>query len=248
MLTPISLDRPVNHITSRLGDILQHSGVFFEKNLGDLCTSASVLRGDEDRIGLQEKIRVLISQDLKPQLLALKNWFSDNAETIRHAFSLSREDEQFMRQTVQRFLGHIEQMQEPAAARAQHKEAYQMFGHSVVVENVDTPVQFKIYYPRKKRDGEAKQHHRIAMLLHMDRLGLVRIDLACVDTQLHINFFMQDDTARTLVSRHMDQVRQSLSGCFDHVHLNAAVSRDQIVRFHDEDPQHDPQGRIDLRA
>jgi hypothetical protein len=185
---------------------------------------------------------------MKPQLLVLKQLLSDDATIIRQTLNISREDARFIRRTAERFLGHIEHLLEHVAAKTQPREAYQILGHSVIIENFDSPIQLKVYYPKRNRQGAQKHHHRIALLLQLDQLGPVRIDLACVGNQLQIHFFLQDDAARALVTSHMDEVRQALSATFDHIQLNVAVSRDYITRFQDEDLNDASHGRIDLKA
>ena len=65
----------------------------------------------------------------------------------------------------------------------------QVVQHWFVMENLKQPVQLKAYYPRGKSKDAKGGVHRIALLLEMDRLGMLRVDLALFGRQLHIDFF-----------------------------------------------------------
>ena len=248
-LEPFLPENPVKQIAQQLQEKLQYQGVFFEKELADALSDASSGRGAAHRNPpAAQNVRVLISRDVKPQLLILKAFLAEPGANFPAIFKIGPKDASFLRHTVERFLGHIEQLQEQMVNKAVDGEPFQMFSHMLPTQDPNAPIQLKAYYPRRGKKGQKLGQHRIALLLQMDRLGLVRVDLAMVDDNLHINFFVQDDSARAEFDRQIKDVKLSLDVFFELVQINVMVSREKISRFHDEDLKDETAGRIDLKA
>lgn len=249
MLTPLSLDAPTVDIGRQVQDRVLNCGVLFEKQLADLTADAAFPTGDQkpDRPP-GGAVRVLMSRDLKPQLFILKGFLDADPQEIQRMLGIDRDESVFMRRAVRQFLGHIEQLQDHAAARGEHGEPHQAMGHLMEIENQHVPVQLKVYYPKRKKTGGQRPQSRIALLLQMDRIGSVRADLAAVDDCLHIHFFVEDKSAQALFDSHLEPLQHTLRGFFDQVQVTIRVSENHIARFHDEDRYPGTTGRIDLTA
>ncbi len=236
-------------IAVQLKGKLLNNGLFFEKKLGDFIVQSSRQPGaDQQTVWPAQNARVLISHDVKPQLLVLKTLLSQPMEDVQAFFRINPEDVSFLRRTAQRMLGHIEQEQAHVAGKAGQDEPFQWISHVLATPDQNAPIQLKAYYPRRGKKGEKQGRHRIALLLQMDRLGLVRVDLAMVEDNLHIHFFVPDDAVRMQFAPHIDEVQRALDGFFGQVNINLLVSREKIARFHDEDSREKSPGRIDLKV
>ena len=236
-------------IAVQLKGKLLDNGLFFEKKLGDLIVQASRHPGADQRaVWPAHNARVLISQDVKPQLLVLKALLAQPMADVQAFFRIDPEDVSFLRHTAQRMLAHIEQEQAHVAGKAGRDEPFQCISHVLATPDQNAPVQLKAYYPRRRKKGEKSGQHRIALLLQMDRLGLVRVDLAMVEDSLHIHFFVPDDAVRLHFASHIDEVQRALDGFFGQVNINLRVSREKIAQFHDEDNRGESSSRIDLKV
>ena len=248
-MAPLSLDRPSGLVAAQLQEILQNNGVLFEKKLIDIATAAGFDHGRGERTAAAaERLPVLISQDLKPQLLLLKSILSSSASDLKTALGIDSKEAVFLHRAVDRMLGHIEQQQEQIAARAQQNEPLLLFGHMISMPDKGAPVQLKVYYSKKGRQEGQQARQRIALLLQMDRLGMVRADIAALDGTLHVHFFVQDEATAQRFRKNIETVRRPLGADFDEVVVKVLVSRNKIAGFHDEEGHDETPGRIDLKA
>jgi hypothetical protein len=248
-MAPLSLDRPSGLVAAQLRQIIQDNGVLFEKKLADIATAAGFDHGRGQRTAAAaERLPVLISQDVKPQLLLLKSILSSSASDLKTALGIDSKAAVFLHRAADRMLGHIERQQEQIAARAQPNEPLLLFGHMVSMQDQGAPVQLKVYYPKKGRPEGQPNRHRIALLLQMDRLGMVRADIAALDGTLHVHFFVQDEATAQRFRQNIETVRRPLGADFDEVVVKVLVSIDKIAEFHEEDRNDETPGRIDLKA
>lgn len=196
---------------------------------------------------MEKALRILV-QDLKPQLLVLRSHLGSPDGQSTETVDPVEKEGAFLRQVVDRMLGHVEQQQQQAVRRSGESEAYQVFTHLLPVKDQSMPVRLKVYYPNKGGPARDDPQHRVALLLDMDQLGLVRADLTMVERQLRLHFFVRDDSVQELFARHIQEVAQALEGFFQQVFIDTQVSRDKIDRFEGEDLQGPPLGRIDVKA
>lgn len=195
-----------------------------------------------------ESVRQILSGDLKPQLLILKSFLDQATEHPDMSKEENLKDLSILRQTVHQLLSHVEQQQEHAVRRTVEPDLYQVFTHLLPVKDQSAPVRLKVYYPKKGRAAENDPQHRIALLLDMDQLGLVRADLHMVEQQLRIQFYVQDDTIQQMFAQHAHTVAEVLEGegHFETVVIDTRVSMEKIQQFEGEDLAGPPLGRIDV--
>jgi hypothetical protein len=195
-----------------------------------------------------ESVRQILAGDLKPQLLILKRFL----DQVSHHPDVSKEvdakDLSILRQVVHQMLSHVEQQQDQAVRRTVEPDLYQVFTHLLPIKDQEAPVRLKIYYPQKGRAAENDSQHRIALLLDMDQLGLVRADLHMVEQQLRIQFFVQDDIVQQMFVQHGHTVAEVLEGegYFETVVIDTRVSMEKIQQFEGEDLAGPPLGRINV--
>lgn len=196
---------------------------------------------------MEKALRILV-QDLKPQLLVLRSHLGSPDGQSTETVDPVEKEAAFLRQVVDRMLGHVEQQQQQAVRRSGESEAYQVFTHLLPVKDQSMPVRLKVYYPNKGGPARDDPQHRVALLLDMDQLGPVRADLTMVERQLRLHFFVRDESVQDLFAQHIQDVAQALEGIFQQVSIDTQVSRDKIDRFEGEDLQGPPLGRIDVKA
>jgi hypothetical protein len=235
-------------IARLLKSAVEQRGILFEKRLADL-TLEEKRAADHVRVGNPEfaRPRIIISGDAKSQLILLKNYLAQTGEHNPLTDQLNPKEIDFLRSSVDRMLGHIEQQQERAVARWADGEMQQVFIHTLPLQGQNRPLQLKLYYPRKEGGEKRGQPHRIALLLDMERLGPLRVDLSMIEGHLKINFFVRDLKTRQLIAPQIHEVETSLIGYFDQIQIEVWVSEEKIRQFEEEDSKKTAAGRINLK-
>ena len=226
---------------------VDHRGVLFEKQLADVASEISKVKGvGSDKNPPDKSVGVIITRDIKSQLIQLKHYFLQMGGQDPSADKLDSNEVRFLRQCVDQLLGHIEQQQERAVASWRDGETQHAFVHTLALQDQKRPVQLKVYYPKKDGRDAEHQQHRMALLLDMDALGVVRVDLAMMASQLVIGFFVESKGVQELVEQHIHKVETSLDGQFDIIQINVAVSQEKIAQFNKADLGRTDNGRINL--
>lgn len=237
-----------HQIARWLRNAVEDRGILFEKHMADLTLEEKQIADHaQGRNPELSRSRILISGDIKSQLIHLKNYF---AQTGGHHFlmdQLNPKEINFLRSSVERMLGHIEQQQERAVERWAEGEVQQVFVHTLPLQDQKSPLQLKLYYPRKEGREKHGQPHRIALLLDMERLGPVRVDLSMIDRHLKISFFVRDIKTQQLMTPQIHDVETSLAGHFDQIQIEVSVSEQKIRQFEEEDSKASVAGRINLK-
>lgn len=239
----------VQEISRWLKKVVEDRGVLFEKQLADAAMETS----GTARSGLKENspdtpVRVMISKNVKPHLIQVRSDLARFAEHLSVADELDAGDIRFLRRTVDQMLGHIEQQQDRAVTGWRDGDMQQAFVHTLEVPNQKKPVHLKVYYPRKGAEKTDQQQHRMALLLDMDALGLMRIDMTMMSRQLVVGFFVESTTVQDLMEAHIQKVETALAGHFDEVLVNVSVSPKKINQFDQKDHGGAESGRIDLNV
>ncbi len=193
-------------------------------------------------------IRTVLSRDIKPQLLILRDFLAESNSQAGNLADLKPKEVLFLRQTVEQLLIHVEQQQERVSQRAGQPDLFQVLNYLLPVEDQSRPVRLKVYYPKKGRRDKGESHHRIALLLHMDQLGPVRADLAMIQRQLRITFYVRDEAVQKRFEKEIDAVATALTGYFEQIQIDARVSEEKIAQFDREDLSGPSVGRIDIQA
>jgi hypothetical protein len=229
--------------------VVEDRGVLFEKQLADAATAtAGAVRSGIHETSSGTPVHVVISNNVKSQLIQIRNNLTQIVENPSATDELNAGDIRFLRRTVEQLLGHIEQQQDRAVANWQDGDIQQTFVHTLELPNQKKPVQLKVFYPRKEGKETDHQQHRMALLLNMDALGLMRVDLAMLSRKLTIGFFVAHTAVKQLMEDHIQKVETALAGQFDEVLINVTVSQKKIKQFDQHDHRGAESGRIDLNA
>ena len=246
----VPIDQPVEKLVSWIKSAVEDQGVFFEKRLADRIAeiSSGILLEEESVHGPSQTPDAVITKDIKPQLMILKNFLDQAGDSPETVPRLNPRDATFLRACVKNLLDHVDQQQARAVTRWEAGAPQQVLVHLWPLQELRKPVELKIYYPSRKREGEDTRHHLIAILLDLNRLGPVRADLSLSAGTLHIGFFVVSEALKTLFQKEMKSVEATLAGKFQQLRLDVFVSREKIERFHHEDLDAATTGGIDIIA
>jgi len=245
----VPMQRPVDQIALWIKRAVEDRGIWFEKRLADMVSKMSQ-KSMEGRPaeGSPAVTTALITRDIKPQLILLKNFLADTGDQPAAVLKLAPNEIDFLRHCVDRLLGHVDQQQERAVARWETGETQQVMVHLWPLQEQHAPVELKLYYPQKKGGGEGPRQHHIALLLNMDRLGPLRVDLAMIDGHLHISFFVGSEALRAHFQNEIQSVEDALAETFQQLRVDIFVSQEKIAQFHGEDLKGAAPGRVDIKA
>ncbi len=248
---PLPVEKTTVEIAQWLRNAMENHGGLFEKRLADIEQGGPKPGMETMAAAGRESatsVRAVITRDVKPQLIILKNFLEGDDASQRLALKFADKETALLRDSVEKMLHHLEQQQERAVVRSRQGEPFQMFSHLLPMPEGRSSVQLKVYYPRKDGQGAADPSHRIALLLDMDRLGMVRGDIAKMADTLQIHFFVQDGGVRDYFKTQLGEIEAALTGSFDQVSVDVSVSKKKIAQFHHEDKQGTAPGRIDIKA
>ncbi|MEJ2155753.1 MAG: flagellar hook-length control protein FliK [Desulfobacteraceae bacterium] len=247
LFEPIPVDETVPKISQWIKGAVEDRGLLLEKKLDDAVKmSTNLPLAGEEKDRPPSPARIIITRDVKSQLLVVRQLLASSDAPTPLTEKLNAESAAFLRHAVVRLLEHIETRQEQAVARWADGETQQIFIHALPLQDQKTPVQLKIYYPKKERRSQGNGQHRIALLLDMDRLGPVRVDLAMLGQMLQITFYVAHQKALGLIEPEVKSVSGALSGYFEHVAIDLYISRQKILNFEKEDTHRTGGGSIDL--
>ena len=263
LLEPMVLDGSDPRLSQKLGNALDQSGLFYEVKLAEAVAripahqvdalleegSALSRQEGEARAGAAlDSLRTFIDRDLKAQLMRFLALLSKADQQLPVKDDLPAKDIQFVRQSLERLLVHIQEQQENLVQRSTPGETHQVISYCWPVRDQTRQVRLKIYYPHKGRPRGSLPHHRVALLLDMERLGPLRADLVMLERSLRIDFYVRNKSTRQLLERHSHAVREALANNFDQVSIAAHISEEKIKCFDQEDATGAGVGRVDIQV
>jgi hypothetical protein len=250
MFESVPLDQPADTLAAWIKNAVEERGVFFEKRLADIVSETDPTTLGETESGRQTSDRpdALITRDIKPQLMILKDFLDQAGNTQMTGALLNDKDTGLLRHFVEKMLNHVNQQQTHAVTRWEAGAPHQVMVHLWPLQDLRAPVELKIYYPPKKREGGDHRQHRIAILLDMNRLGAVRVDLTMIGGNLQIGFFVASQALKDYFQKELPSVEAALAGKFGQLQLDVFVSQERIQQFHNEDLDATATGGIDINA
>jgi hypothetical protein len=228
-LTPIDPQARMEQLLPQIRSAVIDSGIYFEKRLeGVLRALQARLPGASlEQLSRQPEIRQLFNEDLKPNLLVLKDNF--------YALPKGRNPEMEMalnrvRTTVDHLLADIDHQQRQMISRAFGPEPEQVFSHWLHLQDNPHLSRLKIFH-RKHKDASGDAAPRVSLLLDMDRLGEVRTDLYLASAQLNLHFFVTSEAVKANLEAHLDELTAKLEDGAQGVSVQVTVSRDKVDRL-----------------
>jgi hypothetical protein len=244
VLTPAMPGGNMQTLVARVRAFVEHSGIYFEKRLGQEISALQSRSAPMSSSELAEhpRIRDLMDKDMKPNLLILREFLDaqrmDGQGADRHLLET-------LKSVVQRTVAHIEQQQVGATEKPLDTDILQAFSHLLFLTDEKNNARLNVYFTRKGRDGEHKKP-RVSLLLDMDRLGMVRTDLWMAGKDLNITFFVADDAVQELIRKEHPRIIEPLQTIFNTVAVNVVVSEKKIAAFDGEDLALPNQRQLDV--
>lgn len=245
---PLSLAGPggTDELTLRLRRMIDANGLFFEKQMAESAVDRALPPAAPDG-GRGAPTARVIASDLKARLLQLRAFFNETEATVERPMDFSNREVALLRRSVDRLLTHIHDQSGRIQHSLRNDHPLVMVSHQFDIKDLRTPLKLKVYYPKKRGQGQPSGRCRLAMLLDLDRLGPVRIDMAVFEDALDICFFVRSEPVRQKLESACDPLIAELKGSFGRVHIAARVSHRKIDRFEGDDPSRSGKGWIDIQ-
>lgn len=241
----IDLNQSITKWLPLLKFYIDTSGVFFEKNFADIINKffQRPPSNATTELARSPEIRALLSKDLKPILLVLKEFLAstDSESKFFNTKSLSR-----FKGSIDMLLADITHQQIRAAHKHNLPDPHHVFSFALPLKENQQKAQLKLYYPKKKKNG-SKSGFKISLLLDMDRIGEVRTDFFLLKKDLSITFFVKDDASKKTFEDNFSEITDRLDALFDYIIIKTVVSEKKIQDFHREDLDLTRDRQIDLR-
>ncbi|NNK83956.1 MAG: hypothetical protein HKO91_00170 [Desulfobacterales bacterium] len=242
---PLNISSNISKLIPQLKSYIENSGIYFEKKLEN--TIQNILSSFE-KISVKQlsqfpEIKDILTKDLKPNLVILKDFFS-NKEIVEQS-SEKREIEN-IRSSIDRIINDIESQKNLAINRKESTDQTQVFTHTLNLNKDEQKAKLKIYYKKKK--GDLNKGIRLSLLLSMDRMGEIRTDFFNVKNDLNITFFVTNEQAKNIIEENIEKIKEELSRIFGNLVINVIVSESKIAQFSSEDLALSNSKMVDLMA
>ena len=238
LFAPAPLADSTAALAQWLKTALEDNGLFLETRLGRLCTA--------DRTPADAAAE-LLQRDLKAQLLLLRSSLAELPPDKFKAAQITAKQLTALKSVVHNLLGHIEQQQLQTVRHSAQPDNLQLMTYVLPTNDPQRPLQLKVFYPKRGSESESHGHHCVALLLDMDRLGIVRADLTLLERHLQIAFYVGNEDLRDWLEPQVREVAAVLDDLFQQVQIGVHVSQSRIARFASEDDT-DAVGRVNIRA
>ena len=239
---------PGENTTKLAADIkafFEHSGFFFEKRIEDILKQlleSGAKLSSKQAIDSAE-IKKLFNNDLKPNLLLLKDILETRAATLTAADAKNLTK---LRAAVDALLTDIGNQQSLAIKKQFHTDPFHVLALLLPLAQKEQTAKLKVYYP-KKHKAAAKDGFKISILLNMSRLGEIRTDLFLLNKDLRITFFVKDEINKKTFEKHYSEIKISLQPWFDYIIIRSVISKKKIKEFHREDWNISDDKRVNVR-
>jgi len=241
----IDLSKPAAKWLPLLKSYVENAGFFFEKKFADIINkSAAQSEGEFAKELIRSpQIKMILSKDLKPILLMLKEYLEtpDSVSKFLNTRSLVS-----FKGSIDMLLADIFNQQTRAAHKLELPDPYHVFSFTLPLKEDQHKAKLKFYYPKNKKNG-SKAGFKISLLLDMDKIGEVRTDFFLKEKELSITFFVKDEGRKTKFEENLDEISDRLAPLFDYLILKTVVSAKKIQDFHHEDLDLGSDKQIDLR-
>ncbi|MDY6793094.1 MAG: hypothetical protein SWH54_17650 [Thermodesulfobacteriota bacterium] len=229
---PLNVSSSMEKLIPQLKAYIENGGILFESKMENAIQN---ILNSHEKISAKQlsqfpQIREIIAKDLKPNLIILKEFFT-NREMIDK--SADRKELESIRVSIDRMINDIESQQNLAVNRKESTDQTQVFTHTLHLNKDNQKAKLKIYYRNKK--GDVNKGIRLSLLLSMDQMGEIRTDFFNIKSDLNITFFVTNEKIKKMIEDHMDQIKEELSRIFGNLVINVIVSPTEIAQFDSED-------------
>ncbi|MCP4689246.1 MAG: hypothetical protein GY859_14425 [Desulfobacterales bacterium] len=186
------------------------------------------------------RLFTMVLRELKPEMLTLEKYLDAADDQVdREATAGHRE----IQRTVGELIRGIDQQQTTAAARDQSPDAMQMISHELLLKESDQKARLKIFYRKKKRDRE-KRDHRASLQLKMNKIGDIRTDFVLAGKRLDITFHVNSLEVKNKIEERAHAVRGRLTELVEDLSMEVRISEKKPTSGVDEGPSDFGETRI----
>jgi hypothetical protein len=229
---PLDIGQDALKLAPKLKALVEDSGIFFEKKIQDTIarlTDASARIANIDNLNRLPEIKDIINNDLKPNLLMLREYFNSEKFTSE----LGRQDTfDAVRKSVEDLISNIAGQQNRAVDSQTQQNPVVMFSFNLPIKG-EEDAQLKVFYNRGRKKEDAHEF-KLSLLLDMDKLGTVRTDLSHWEDNLTITFFVKNYEIKEFIEDNLQEIRDPLDSEFKALTFNVIVSEEDIAAFDTE--------------
>lgn len=231
---------------SQLKSYIENSGIFFEKKIENVIIKSFETNEKTSPKELREspEIRNIIKNDLKPNILILKDFLDRNGLMLK---ILGTKNLESIRSTVERLLAEMGTQQGDTTVRHDSRESAHTLTYALPLEKSNQRAKLKVFYSKKNK-GKSEEEFKVSLLLAMDKIGQIRTDFFLMDKDLNITFFVNDRKIKEYLDDHSEKIVGSLRNHFKRLTLNVNISENEIEEFEMKDPGVMSAGIVDLRV
>ena len=243
---PMNIGKNSSRLGSQLKSYIENSGIFFEKKLENVKIKSFETNEKTSQKGLREspEIRNIIREDLKPNILRLKDFLDRNGLMLK---ILGTKNLEAIRSTVEKLLAEMVAQQGDTTVKHDRPESAQTLTYALPLEESRQRAKLKLYYSKKNKE-KPEEGFKVSLLLAMDKIGQIRTDFFLIDKDLNITFFVNDHKIKEYVDDNSEEIVASLRNHFKRLTLNVIISENEIEEFEIKDPGVMSAGIVDLRV
>lgn len=220
-------------ISSRLKTQIENSGIFFEKKIAEILSKiddVSDLINSKEKGTNNPEIKSIIKNDLKPNLLLLKEFFSDDMKEV----SGKNRQINTIRETIDELINNIGKQQDGAVKRNLNIDTMQYFTFHIPIKD-KKKAKLRVYYNKNEKRKSSSKGFNLSLLLVMGNLGEIRTDFLLLKKDLNITFFVMNEDIKKIIADKLNIVRESLDDTFRFLNINVVVSKRKIREFDNEE-------------
>ncbi len=220
-------------ISSRLKTQIENSGIFFEKKIAEILSKigdVSDLINSKVKGANNPEIKSIIQNDLKPNLLLLKEFFSDDMKEV----SGKNRQINTIRETIDELINNIGKQQDGAVKRNLNIDTMQYFTFHIPIKD-KKKAKLRVYYNKNEKRKSSSKGFNLSLLLVMDNLGEIRTDFLLLKKNLNITFFVMNEDIKKIIADKLNIVRESLDDTFRFLNINVVISKRKIREFDNEE-------------
>lgn len=242
----MNIGRNSSELSSQLKSYIENSGIFFEKKLENVIIKSFETNEKTASKELRQstEIRDIIKNDIKPSILMLKDLLDRKGFLLR---ILGARDLEPLKSTMERFLSEMVTQQNDSMTRHDGLQSGHALTYALPLEESDPNARLRIYYSKKKK-GMSKEGFKVSLMLTMDRIGRIRTDFHLIDENLHITFFVTNETIKEYVDHHSKEITKALQSHFKKLILSVIISEKEIEEFDRKEPGTMHAGLVNLRV
>lgn len=226
---PLDLNEPVLKLVPKLKTLVEDSGIFFEKKIQDMSgrlNAAPTPMNNSKNPDMLPGTRDIIANDLKPNLLLLREYFDSDKFPARFG---RLENFEMIKNAVEDLLTNINNEQGRAVEAELHRQPVLAFSFQIPLKG-GAEAQLKVFYQKKRQKKEEKQF-KLSLLLNMDKLGEIRTDFSQREKKINITFFVKNNKIKEFIESRLNDIKEPLGADFKTSYLKVLVSPKKIETF-----------------